>query len=518
MKKIVFGNDARASLEAGVTKLCDAVQVTMGPLGRNVLIQRDGEKPFLTKDGVTVASEVELEDPLENMAAQLVKEVSANTAYEAGDGTTTSTVLTKAIFKRGLEAVVKNCNVIEMKKGMDACVGHVIEHLTENSVQLTNSDQVQQIATISANGNQEMGKMIEEAMNIVGTDGIISVEENNGVTDELVLTRGLRIGRGYMNPNFVTNAAKEIAELDNPYILMTDQRVGHLAHLLPILQEVQKTARPLLIIADDFDQEALQTVVVNKVRGIMNIVVVKSPGFGDSKREQMNDIALVLGATIIGAESGKTFEGATLEDLGQAKQITVEKQNTIFVSGAGDEDVLEKHRKDLRQQIADLPDGDAKLNIKSRLSRISGGAAVIRVGAQTELEMREKKDRFDDAVAATKAATMEGIVVGGGNALFNASLSIEKSSDNTDYGLGWDCILNAIKAPFEQIMENAGITITTDTYVDGKVGINVATGKRCNLLDAGVIDPLKVTRIALINANSCASTLLTTETAIFSKE
>ena len=521
MKKIVYGVEARESLSNGVQRLTDAVQVTMGPLGRNVLIQRENEQPFLTKDGVTVAGEVELEDPLENMAAQLVKEVSSNTAFEAGDGTTTSTVLTNAIFQAGLPKVNAGCNVVEMKRGMDEAVLDIEAVLKEQAIEITSNDQIKQIATISANGDEVMGKMIAEAMEQVGSDGIISIEENNGVTDEVILTKGLKINRGYMSPNFVTNPAKETAELDNPLILMTDQRVGHLAHLLPILEQVQKTARPLLIIADDFDHEALQTVVVNKVRGIMNITVVKSPGFGDGKREQMLDIAAVVGATIIGAETGKTFEGCTIADLGQAKRIVVEKQTSNIIDGYGEERIVQALRNNLKAQIGNLPDGDAKVSLQSRLSRISGGAAVIRVGAQTELEMKEKKDRFDDAVAATKAATVEGIVMGGGSALLKIGnkFQIPTEKGSKDFIQGYYIVLEAIQAPFRQIVKNAGYEnveeiVTEVLALDPTFGFNALANQYQDMFDVGIIDPVKVTRIALINAVSCAGTLLTTETAI----
>jgi len=526
MKDILYGSEARELLQVGVNKLAKAVAVTMGPLGRNVLIQRDNENPFLTKDGVTVAGEVQLKNPVENMAASLVKEVSSNTAFEAGDGTTTSTVLTDAIFTHGVDGIKSSTNIVEMKKGMDSAVREVVSYIEMNSRKITSHEEIKQIATISANSDVPMGQMIADAMEAVGEDGIINIEENNGVTDELASTKGFKFNRGYMSPNFVTNPGKEIAEHENPFILVTDQRIGHLAHILPILQKVQETARPLIILADDFDPEALNTVVVNKVRGIMNMTVVKLPGFGDGKRDQMIDIAMTSGATIVGAETGRTFESLTLEDLGEAKRVVVEKQNTIIINGKGSStEEITQHKNALKVQIEALPDGDAKVSLKSRLSRLSGAAAVIRVGAQTELEMREKKDRFDDAVAATKAAVAEGIVIGGGSALARAShfIKVNRQSTSSDFDKGFDVILEACFAPIEQIANNAGrngIEIVGDLseHENENFGWNALTDTYEDLFESGVIDPLKVTRIAIINACSCASTLLTTETVIYTED
>lgn len=517
MKRIEKSNELRELISSGVQKLTDTVKVTMGPLGRNVMIQRENDQPFLTKDGVTVAQEVELEDSVENMAAQIVKEVSFNTAYEAGDGTTTSTVLTNAIYQLGLKKITSGTNVVRMKKGMDIATEKIVNSLREQSRSVSSNEELRQIATISANGDKAIGDLIAEAMEKVGRDGIITVEEAPGVVDILDFTEGLKFNRGYMSPNFITNIEKEIADLQSPYILISDIRIGHLAHLLPILEKVQKTGRPLLIISDDFDPEALNTVVINKVRGIMNITVVKAPGFGDGKIDQLNDIALACGATIFGNSSGRTFESGTLEDLGQASRVVVTKDDTTIIGGAGDKDLIEEIANAYRSQIESMDEGDAKISLEKRLARISGGVAVIKVGAQTEVEMREKKDRYDDAVSATKAAVAEGIVIGGGFALFQTVSELEIPKDiDEDERNGMSVIYDAVSAPLEQICENAGYNAeeVKSNIKRTNQGFDVTDGKVKNFFEAGIIDPLKVTRIALINAVSSASTLLTTETSI----
>ena len=523
-KSIKYGRKARKELSKGVQKLTDAVKVTMGPRGRNVLIHREGSKPFLTKDGVTVAQEVFLSKKLQDMGAQIVKEVSANTAYEAGDGTTTSTVLANSIFQRGLVFLEEGTDPILMKKGMDSMVQEIIEEITKNSKSISDEDIVN-VATISANGDKEIGQLIADAMAGVGRDGIITVEENTGTTDELSLSEGLEFKRGYLSPHFITNVERDRAELDDPFILVSEEKISQLVTILPILEKVQKTQRPLIIIAEEIEGEALSSIIVNKMRGSLNVFAVKAPGFGASKAEQLRDIALKTGATLVSSETGKTLESLTLEDLGMASRVFINKSSTVIVEGNGDKEEIGKVTDSLRNQIQNMDEGDDKAFVVKRLSRLTGGAAVIKVGAQTEFEMSEKKDRFDDAVEATKSAISEGIVVGGGWAFVHASnvkLQEKDWDPATDFNIGELLIIEAIKAPRNQILLNVGKTIEEIEDISSMIfgdefskGYDASVGAFVDLYEDGIIDPLKVERIALVNANSIASTLLTTDVAIY---
>lgn len=519
-KEIKYGDKARKNISEGVQKLTDAVKVTMGPRGRNVLIHREGSKPFLTKDGVTVAQEVFLKNKLQDMGAQIVKEVSANTAFEAGDGTTTSTVLANAIFQIGLDAVAKGNDPVVMKKGMDSMVEQIIENLTKNSKEVTDEDIVN-VATISANGDREIGELIASAISAVGREGIITVEENSGVTDELVTVEGYEFNRGYLSPHFITNPERERAELDEAFILVVDGTVSQLVTILPILEKVQKSQKPLLIIAEEVEGEALSSIIVNKMRGSLNVYAVKAPGFGAKKIQNLKDIALISGATLVSSETGKTIESVQLTDLGVAEKIIITQGSTVIINGKHKEDELSKITDSLKVQIENMNEGEEKLEVKARLAKLTGGAAVIRVGAQSEFEMSEKKDRYDDAVEATKSAIAEGIVIGGGCALIQASKLVTERQGGT-LGVGEGVILEAIKAPMIQILENSGFKSEAKAYIKEiqktpmqNVGFNAVSGSLEDLFDSGIIDPLKVERIALINANSVASTLLTTDVAIY---
>jgi len=512
-KDIKFGKKARKKLSKGVQKLTDAVSSTMGPMGKNVLIEREESKPHLTKDGVTVAHEVFFKDRIENMGAQIVKEVSANTAFEAGDGTTTSTVLANAIFQNGLKRL-NEVNPVAMKRGMDKMVELVLEELKENSREISDEDIVN-VATISANGDREIGELIAKAISEVGRNGIITVEEASGDKDELEVTKGFEFNRGYLSPHFITNSERERAELEDPFIMVVDGKVSQLITILPILEKVQKTQRPLLIIAEEVEGEALSSIIVNKMRGTLNVFAVKSPGFGLSKEEYLKDISLVTGATLVSKETGKSLEGLNLEDLGSADKVIITSGNTVIVSGHGDKEKIEEFVNKLESSKENSTDIKT---IEKRIARITGSAATIKVGAQTEFEMAEKKDRFDDAVEATKSAISEGIVIGGGCALIHASKIHNPFSG--DAGVGAEIVLESILEPFKKILENAGFT-NQEEIIEGirdeepeMIGFNAVTGELEDLFESGVIDPLKVTRIALVNANSIASTLLTTEVSI----
>jgi len=527
-KEIFFKHKARKKLSKGVQKLTDAVKATMGPMGRNVLIHREGTRPFLTKDGVTVAQEVYLKDKLQDMGAQIVKEVSANTAFEAGDGTTTSTVLANAIFQLGIEELKNKIDPIIMKRGMDDMVERVIEILKTNSKEIQDEDIVN-VATISANGNVEIGQLIADAIKAVGRDGIISVEENSGVTDELVLSEGLEFSRGYLSPHFITNQERNRAELENPLLLISETKISQLVTILPILEKVQKSQRPLLIVAEDIDGEALSSIIVNKMRGSLNVTAVKAPGFGASKAEQLKDLAIISGGVVVSQETGKTLESLTLDDLGSAERAIITSSSTTIVNGDGDKDIINETVESIKAQIESQDDGELKNSLTKRLTRLTGGAAVIKVGAQTEFEMSEKKDRYDDAVEATKSAIAEGIVIGGGSALLQASLELERNNPGippSDYDIGGSVIIEAIQEPMKQILRNAGLgedeilgLIEDISEFDGNLfGYNAVTREIEPFFETGVIDPLKVERIALVNANSIASTLLTTDVAIFEKK
>ncbi len=517
-KEIHFSDKARTGLFAGVTKLADAVKVTMGPRGRNVLIQKSYGAPHITKDGVSVAREIELEDTLENMGVQLVKEVAANTADEAGDGTTTATVLAHSIFKEGLRNITAGANPIEVKRGMDKASNAIIEELKAMSLEVQDKEKIAQVATISANSDEAIGNLIAEAMERVGKDGVITVEEAKGFNDELEVVEGMQFDRGYLSPYFVTNTDKMTCEIDEPLILVTDAKITSLKDLVPVLEQIQQTGRPLLIIADDVEGEALSTLVLNKLKGVLNITAVKAPGFGDRKKAMLNDIAILTGATLITDELGLTLEKATLAELGQCSKIVIDKDNTVVVGGKGSKEAVESRVAEIRVQVANTTSDYDKEKLEERLAKLSGGVAVIKVGAATETEMKEKKDRVDDALSATKAAVDEGIVIGGGAALIKAGAKVNLSLEG-DQQIGAEIILRAITAPMKQIASNAGydagVVVNEVMNSDNtNYGFNAATGEYVDMLKEGIIDPLKVSRVALLNATSVSSLLLTTEATI----
>lgn len=518
-KEIIFSDNARNTLARGVEKLTDAVKVTMGPRGRNVLIQKSYGSPVLTKDGVSVAREVELQDKLEDMGAQLVKEVSSNTADEAGDGTTTATVLANAIFSEGLRNITAGANPVEVKRGMDKARDAILENLKSASKAVDGKQDIAQVATISANSDSAIGDMIAEAMDKVGQDGVITVEEAKGINDELDVVEGMQFDRGYLSPYFITNTEKMIAEIENPWILLVDSKVSSLKDLLPVLEQVQKTNRPLLIIAEDVEGEALSTLVVNKLRGVLNISAVKAPGFGDRRKAMLQDIATLTAGTVISEETGYTLEGANIQMLGQAARVVIDKDNTVIVDGAGADEAVKARISEIKVQIDATSSEYDKEKLQERLAKLSGGVAVIKVGAATETEMKEKKDRVDDALSATKAAVEEGIIIGGGAALVRAASKVNLDLEG-DQKIGAEIILRAVKAPMKQIASNAGfdtgVVVNKVEEADSDtLGFNAATGEYVDMFEAGIIDPLKVARVALTNATSVSSMLLTTEAAIF---
>jgi len=517
-KEIFFSDDARTGLFKGVTKLADAVKITMGPRGRNVLIQKSYGAPHITKDGVSVAREIELSDSLENMGAQLVKEVASNTADEAGDGTTTATVLAHSIFKEGLRNITAGANPIEVKRGMDkACIA-IINELKAISKAVKDKKEIEQVATISANSDESIGKLIAEAMERVGKDGVITVEEAKGINDDLEVVEGMQFDRGYLSPYFVTNSEKMTCELDNPLLLLTDAKITSLKDLVPVLEQIQQTGRPLLIIADDVEGEALATLVLNKLKGVLNITAVKAPGFGDRKKAMLNDIAILTGATLITDELGLSLEKTTLAELGQSAKVVIDKDNTVIVDGKGDTNAVEARVNEIKAQAEKTTSEYDKEKLQERLAKLSGGVAVIKVGAATETEMKEKKDRVDDALSATKAAVDEGIIIGGGAALIKATAKVNLNLEGDEL-IGAEIIKRAISAPMKQIAINAGYDagVVVDKVISNdnpNMGFNASTGEYVDMLEAGIIDPLKVARVALLNATSVSSLLLTTEATI----
>ena len=518
-KEIVYSDVARNELLAGVEKLANAVRVTMGPKGRNVLLQRSFGAPHITKDGVSVAKEIELKDPVENMGAQLVKEVASKTADEAGDGTTTATVLAHAIFKEGLKYITAGANPIAVKRGMDKAVAAIIEELKKSSRTVENKEQIAQVATISANNDNKVGELIAEAMDKVGKDGVITVEEGKSLTDELEVVEGMQFDRGYLSPYFVTNADKMVAEYEDAYILLYDKKISNMKDLLPLLEKVvQAGNKPLLIIAEDVEGEALATLVVNKLRGVLNVVAVKAPGFGDRRKAMLQDIAILTGGQVISEELGRTLEGASIADLGQAGRVVVDKENTTIVNGKGDKEAIEARIKQIKKEIEETTSDYDREKLQERLAKLSGGVAVIKVGAATETEMKEKKDRVDDALSATKAAVEEGIVIGGGAAILKAAKKVNIEAADPDEQIGIDIIKKAVKSPIKQIAENAGfeagVVVMNVEEADENTGFNAASGEYVDMFEAGIIDPTKVERIALQNAVSVGGLLLTTEAAV----
>lgn len=524
MSKIInYNTDARDKLKRGVDQLADAVKVTLGPKGRNVVIEKKYGAPHITKDGVTVAKEIELEDPIENMGAQMVKEVASKTNDQAGDGTTTATVLAQAIVAPGLKALVSGANPMDIKKGIDVAVASVVAYIKETAQSVgDDNEKIKQIATISANNDIEIGALIANAMEKVKKEGVITVEEAKGTETEVKIVEGMQFDRGYISPYFITNPEKMEAELDNPLVLITDRKISTMKDILPILEKAVQTGRPLLIIAEDLEGEALTTLVLNRLRGTLKIAAVKAPGFGDRRKAMLEDIAILTGGTLINEERGFKLETAELDMLGSAEKISIDKDNTTIVNGAGKPEDIKARVAQIKSQIDGTTSDYDREKLQERLAKLSGGVAVLYVGAPTEVEMKEKKDRVDDALAATKAAVEEGVIPGGGVGYIRALDVLDTLKGiNEDQQAGIDIIKKAIQSPLRQICENAGVegSVVVNKVREGKgdFGYNAREGKYENLLAAGVIDPAKVARVALENAASIAAMLLTTEAVIVEK-
>jgi chaperonin GroEL len=518
-KELFFNTNARDRLKKGVDALADAVKVTLGPKGRNVIIDKKFGAPTITKDGVSVAKEIELEEPIENMGAQLVKEVASKTADNAGDGTTTATVLTQAIFNAGIKNVAAGANPMDLKRGIDKAVAAVVAELKANSKAISTSKEIQQVATVSANNDDEIGKMIADAMDKVGKDGVITVEEAKGTETEVRTVEGMQFDRGYLSPYFVTNTEKMEAELERPYILIYDKKISAMKELLPILEPVAQSGKPLLIIAEDVDGEALATLVVNKIRGALKVAAVKAPGFGDRRKAMLEDIAILTGGTVISEERGYKLENVTMDYLGTAEKVNIDKDNTTIVNGAGESDQIKARISEIKSQIEKTTSDYDREKLQERLAKLSGGVAILYIGAATEVEMKEKKDRVDDALHATRAAVQEGVVVGGGVALVRTASALEHlKGENEDQDTGINIIRIAIESPLRTIVENAGgegsVVINKIKENKGNFGYNARTDVYEDLFEAGVIDPTKVTRLALENAASIAALLLTTECVV----
>jgi len=522
-KELLFNTEARAKLKKGVDALAEAVKVTLGPKGRNVVIDKKFGSPTVTKDGVTVAKEVELTDPIENMGAQMVKEVATKTSDLAGDGTTTATVLAQAIFREGLKNVTAGANPMELKRGIDKAVEAIVAELKAISVPSAGKKEIAQVGTISANNDAEIGNLIAEAMEKVGKDGVITVEEAKGLETTLETVDGMQFDRGYLSPYFVTDPEKMEAALESPYILIHDKKISAMKDLLPVLEKVAQGGRPLLIIAEDVEGEALATLVVNKLRGTLKVAAVKAPGFGDRRKEMLRDIAVLTGGQVISEELGFKLENATLNDLGKAKRITVDKDNTTIVDGAGKESDIQGRIGEIRAAVEKSTSDYDREKLQERLAKLSGGVAVINVGAATETEMKEKKARVEDALHATRAAVEEGIVPGGGVALIRAQKVLEKIQGTGDEKIGVDIIRRAVEEPIRAIAINAGVEgsivlAKVKESKDKSFGYNAGTDQYEDLVKAGVIDPTKVTRTALQNAASIAGLLLTTECVVVEKK
>jgi chaperonin GroEL len=518
-KTILFGSEAREKLKKGVDTMANAVKITLGPKGRNVILDKKFGAPSVTKDGISVAKEIELKDKIENMGAQLVKEVASKTADSAGDGTTTATLLAQSIFTHGIKNVAAGANPMDLKRGIDKAIAAVVEQLKKNSKPISGSKEIEQVATISANNDSVIGKMIADAMEKVGKDGVITVEEAKGTATEVKVVEGMEFDRGYLSPYFVTNTEKMETELDNPYILIYDKKISSMKELLPLLESVSQTGKPLLIIAEDVDGEALATLVVNKIRGALRVAAVKAPGFGDRRKAMLEDIAVLTGGTAISEERGYKLENATLDYLGTAEKVHMDKENTIIVNGSGKKEDIQARVNQLKVQIENTTSDYDKEKLQERLAKLSGGVAILYIGAATEVEMKEKKDRVDDALHATRAAVQEGIVPGGGVALIRTMDALEGVQvDNEDQATGVAIVRSSLEAPLRTIVANAGgeASIVLQRVKEGKedFGYNAGTNTYENLYKAGVIDPTKVTRLALENAASIASLLLTTECVV----
>ncbi|WP_396187991.1 chaperonin GroEL [Flavobacterium sp.] len=519
-KDIKFDIEARDGLKRGVDALANAVKVTLGPKGRNVIISKSFGGPTVTKDGVSVAKEIELQDPLENMGAQMVKEVASKTNDLAGDGTTTATVLAQAIVKEGLKNVAAGANPMDLKRGIDKAVEAIVDQLSKQSEAVgDSSEKIKQVASISANNDETIGELIAKAFTKVGKEGVITVEEAKGTDTYVDVVEGMQFDRGYLSPYFVTDADKMIAELSNPYVLLYDKKISNLQELLPVLEPVAQSGRPLLIIAEDVDGQALATLVVNKLRGGLKIAAVKAPGFGDRRKAMLEDIAILTGGTVIAEESGYSLENATLAMLGTAETITIDKDNTTIVNGAGNAENIKARVNQIKAQMETTTSDYDREKLQERLAKLAGGVAVLYVGAASEVEMKEKKDRVDDALHATRAAVEEGIVAGGGVALVRAKAVLDGlSALNADEATGIQIVNRAVEAPLRTIVENAGgegsVVISKVAEGKGDFGFNAKTGEYVDMLKAGIIDPKKVTRVALENAASVAGMILTTECAL----
>ncbi|MFB6318499.1 chaperonin GroEL [Saccharicrinis sp. FJH54] len=522
-KEIKFNIEARDHLKKGVDILADAVKVTLGPKGRNVIIEKKFGAPQITKDGVTVAKEVELEDAYENVGAQMVKEVASKTGDDAGDGTTTATVLAQSIISVGLKNVTAGANPMDLKRGIDKAVGLVVENIKKQSKPCDTREMIQNVAKVSANNDESIGKFIADAMDAVGKEGVITVEEAKGITDELKTVEGMQFDRGYISPYFITDTEKMEADLESPFVLIHDKKISTMKDLLPVLEQTAQTGRPLVIIAEDVDGEALATLVVNRLRGSLKVAAVKAPGFGDRRKEMLEDIAVLTGGVVISEEKGLKLDATTLDMLGQAEKITIDKENTTIVNGSGDKDAITARVNQIKSQIESTTSDYDKEKLQERLAKLAGGVAVLYVGAATEVEMKEKKDRVDDALHATRAAVEEGIVPGGGVALVRAIAAIEGvTGDNDDETIGFEIVKRAIEEPLRQIVTNAGKegAVVVQRVKDGKedFGYNARTDEYQKLYESGVIDPAKVTRIALENAASIAGMFLTTECVLVDKK
>ena len=518
-KDVQFGNEVRQKMVSGVNTLANAVRVTLGPKGRNVVVDRTFGGPHITKDGVTVAKEIELKDKFENMGAQMVKEVASKTNDVAGDGTTTATVLAQAIVAEGMKYVTAGMNPTDLKRGIDKAVAALVEELKNIAKPCDTSKEIAQVGSISANSDEQVGAIIAEAMEKVGKEGVITVEDGKSLENELDVVEGMQFDRGYLSPYFINDAEKQIAALDNPFVLLFDKKISNIRDLLPVLEQVAKASRPLLIIAEDVEGEALATLVVNNIRGILKTVAVKAPGFGDRRKAMLQDIAILTGGTVIAEEVGLSLEKATLDDLGQAKRIEIGKENTTIIDGFGDAAQIEARVAEIRQQIETATSDYDKEKLQERVAKLAGGVAVIKVGAATEVEMKEKKDRVEDALHATRAAVEEGVVAGGGVALLRPRAALENlHTGNADQDAGVQIVLRAVESPLRQIVANAGgePSVVVNKVLEGKgnYGYNAGSGEYGDMIEMGVLDPAKVTRSALQHAASIAGLMLTTDCMI----
>ncbi|HTL49543.1 MAG TPA: chaperonin GroEL [Steroidobacteraceae bacterium] len=518
-KEVRFSDDARTRMVRGVNLLANAVKATLGPKGRNAVLEKSFGAPTVTKDGVSVAKEIELKDKFENMGAQMVKEVASSTSDEAGDGTTTATLLAQAIIREGMKAVASGINPMDVKRGVDLAVNAAVEELKKLSKPCKDSKAIAQVGTISANSDEAIGKKIADAMEKVGKEGVITVEEGSGLDNELEVVEGMQFDRGYLSPYFINNAQNQTSELEGPYVLLYDKKISNIREMLPLLEGIAKAGKPLLVVAEDVEGEALATLVVNTIRGIVKVCAVKAPGFGDRRKEMLKDIAILTGGTVIAEEVGLSLEKATLNDLGKAKKIVADKENTTIIDGAGKASDIKARVDNIRQQIEDATSDYDKEKLQERVAKLSGGVAVIKVGAATEIEMKEKKARLEDALHATRAAVEEGVVPGGGVALVRVQKSLDKlSGANEDQNVGIRILSRSIEEPLRQIVQNAGedgsVVLAKVREGKGSYGYNAATGEYGDMIDMGILDPTKVTRLALQNAASVAGLLLTTEVMV----